>query len=181
MTRKQTKALRRIIISAILFIALVILDHFGIFEKIPGPIPVKFILYVIDYLIIGGDILKKAGKGIWNRQVFDENFLMAFATIGAFALTIYTAGGNLYKIGDCNEAIAVMLFYQIGEFFQSYAVGKSRKNITELMDIRPDMENFKLSTVAETLGVQVDGDSLHNALYDIELTKAVFDIVAKRV
>ena len=122
MTRKQTKALRRIIISAILFIALVILDHFGIFEKIPGPIPVKFILYVIDYLIIGGDILKKAGKGIWNRQVFDENFLMAFATIGAFALTIYTAGGNLYKIGDCNEAIAVMLFYQIGEIFQSYAV-----------------------------------------------------------
>lgn len=143
MTRKQTKALRRIIISAILFIALVILDHFGIFEKIPGPIPVKFILYVIDYLIIGGDILKKAGKGIWNRQVFDENFLMAFATIGAFALTIYTAGGNLYKIGDCNEAIAVMLFYQIGEFFQSYAVGKSRKNITELMDIRPDYANIE--------------------------------------
>ena len=139
MTKKQTKMLRRIIISAILLILLQFLP----FQKIPGPVPVKFILYVIDFLIIGYDILKKAVKGIWNRQVFDENFLMAVATIGAFALEIYKEKGNLLAVNDCNEAVAVMLFYQIGEFFQSYAVGKSRKNITELMDIRPDYANIE--------------------------------------
>ena len=139
MTKKQTKMLRRIIISAILLILLQFLP----FRKIPGPVPVKFILYVIDFLIIGYDILKKAVKGIWNRQVFDENFLMAVATIGAFALEIYKEKGNLLAVNDCNEAVAVMLFYQIGEFFQSYAVGKSRKNITELMDIRPDYANIE--------------------------------------
>ncbi len=139
MTKKQTKMLRRIIISAILLILLQFLP----FQKIPGPVPVKFILYVIDFLIIGYDILKKAAKGIWNRQVFDENFLMAVATIGAFALEIYKEKGNLLAVNDCNEAVAVMLFYQVGEFFQSYAVGKSRKNITELMDIRPDYANIE--------------------------------------
>lgn len=98
---------------------------------------IKLSLYLITYLIIGYDVLKKALHGILNRQVFSENFLMAIATIGAFALAIYTGSG------DYNEAIAVMLFYQIGELFQSYAVGKSRKNINELMDIRPDYANIE--------------------------------------
>mgnify|MGYP001851653485 FL=1 len=97
---------------------------------------VRFGLYLVPYLIIGYDILKKAFKGILNRQVFDENFLMAVATLGAIAVAIY-------ENGDYTEAIAVMLFYQIGEFFQSYAVGKSRKNISELMDIRPDYANIE--------------------------------------
>lgn len=139
MTKKQKKMLTRIIISTLLFIVLQLLP----FERISGPIPVKFILYVVDFLIIGYDILKKAGKGIWNRQVFDENFLMAIATLGAFALEIYEQKGNLLLVDDCNEAVAVMLFYQIGEFFQAYAVGKSRKNITQLMDIRPDYANIE--------------------------------------
>ena len=94
-------------------------------------------LYLLTYLVIGSDILKKAGRGILNRQVFDENFLMAVATVGAFSLAIYT------RSGDYTEAIAVMLFYQIGELFQSYAVGKSRKNISALMDIRPDYANIE--------------------------------------
>ena len=97
----------------------------------------RLALYLAAYLIIGYDILKKAGKGILNRRVFDENFLMAVATVGAFALAIYS------KSGDYNEAIAVMLFYQIGELFQSYAVGKSRRNISALMDIRPDYANVE--------------------------------------
>ncbi len=139
MTKKQKRMLTRIIVSAILFILL----QFIPFERIPGKVPVKFILYVVDFLIIGYDILKKAGKGIWNRQVFDENFLMAVATLGAFALEIYSEKGNLLAVNDCNEAVAVMLFYQIGEFFQAYAVGKSRKNITQLMDIRPDYANIE--------------------------------------
>ena len=139
MTKKQKKMLTRIIISTLIFIVLQLLP----FERIPGSIPVKFILYVVDFLIIGYDILKKAGKGIWNRQVFDENFLMAIATLGAFALEIYEQKGNLLLVEDCNEAVAVMLFYQIGEFFQAYAVGKSRKNITQLMDIRPDYANIE--------------------------------------
>ena len=139
MTKKQKKMLTRIIISTLIFIVLQLLP----FERIPGAIPVKFILYVVDFLIIGYDILKKAGKGIWNRQVFDENFLMAIATLGAFALEIYEQKGNLLLVEDCNEAVAVMLFYQIGEFFQAYAVGKSRKNITQLMDIRPDYANIE--------------------------------------
>lgn len=149
MTKKQKKNLARIIVSAVLLVLLSILDKYGAFEKLSGingffgKIPFKFILYFIDYLIIGGDILKKAGKGILNGRMFDENFLMAFATLGAFALAIFNAKGNLLEIDDCNEAIAVMLFYQIGELFQGIAVGKSRKNITELMDIRPDYANIE--------------------------------------
>lgn len=128
MNKKQKKMLVRIIISAIMVIALN-------FIPLPG-IP-NLILYLSAYLIIGYDILRKAAKGILNRRVFDENFLMAVATIGAFALAIYS------RNGDYNEAIAVMLFYQIGELFQSYAVGKSRKNISALMDIRPDYANIE--------------------------------------
>ncbi|MBO4900158.1 MAG: heavy metal translocating P-type ATPase, partial [Lachnospiraceae bacterium] len=128
MTAKQRKVLIRIIISAI---ALIVLFFIPFGESLPGQI-IKFVLYLAVYLLIGYDILKKAFKGIKNRQVFDENFLMAIATIGAFALAIYS------KSGDYVEAIAVMLFYQIGEFFQSYAVGRSRRSISELMDIRPD-------------------------------------------
>lgn len=122
MKRKQKKVLIRIIISAILLILLNFIPSTGI---------VRFILYMIPYLVVGYDILKKAGKGIIRRQVFDENFLMAVATVGAVIIA-------LTRDGDYTEAIAVMLFYQIGELFQSYAVGKSRKNISELMDIRPD-------------------------------------------
>lgn len=135
--------LARIITAFTLLLVLNVLERLNVFSTIPGKVPLKMILYVVDYLIIGYDILKKAGKGIWNRQVFDENFLMAVATAGAFALEIYNAHANLLLIDDCNEAVAVMLFYQIGEFFQSYAVGKSRRNITELMDIRPDYANIE--------------------------------------
>lgn len=143
MTKKQKKMLARIITAFTLLLVLNVLERLNVFSAIPGKVPLKMILYVVDYLIIGYDILKKAGKGIWNRQVFDENFLMAVATAGAFALEIYSAHGNLLLIDDCNEAVAVMLFYQIGEFFQSYAVGKSRRNITDLMDIRPDYVNIE--------------------------------------
>ena len=135
--------LARIITAFTLLLVLNVLERLNVFSAIPGKVPLKMILYVVDYLIIGYDILKKAGKGIWNRQVFDENFLMAVATAGAFALEIYNAHGNLLLIDDCNESVAVMLFYQIGEFFQSYAVGKSRRNITDLMDIRPDYANIE--------------------------------------
>ena len=128
MTKKQKKMLIRIILSAILFIVLQFIPVTGL---------IRFALYMIPYYIVGHDILKKAWKGIINRRVFDESFLMAVATIGAIAIAIYT------KSGDYNEAIAVMLFYQIGEWFQSYAVGKSRKNISELMDIRPDYANIE--------------------------------------
>ncbi|MCU6748253.1 heavy metal translocating P-type ATPase [Faecalicatena acetigenes] len=128
MNRKQKKMLIRIIISAVMVIILNFIPVTGIAE---------LALYLLVYLIIGYDILKKAGKGIWNRRVFDENFLMAVATVGAFALAIYA------RSGDYNEAIAVMLFYQIGELFQSYAVGKSRRNISALMDIRPDYANVE--------------------------------------
>ena len=128
MTKKQKKMLIRIIIAAVLLIALNFIPVKGI---------LRMILFLIPYLVIGYDILKKAGKGILNRQVFDENFLMAVATIGAIALAIYDRSGNF------NEAVAVMLFYQIGELFQSYAVGKSRRNISELMDIRPDYANIE--------------------------------------
>lgn len=152
MTKKQNKMLVRIIISALLLIVLGLLDGFKCFDKLQTTfegkfisyIPFKFLLYLIDYLIIGYDILKKAVKGIGHGQLFDENFLMALATLGAFALSIYSANGNLLKIQDCNEAIAVMLFYQIGELFQSVAVGKSRRNISDLMDIRPDYANIEI-------------------------------------
>ena len=128
MNKTQKKMLARIIIAAVLLIVL----HFVPITGIP-----RFICYLAVYLVIGYDIVKKAFKGIKNGQVFDENFLMAIATIGAFALAVYE------KSGDYNESIAVMLFYQIGELFQSYAVGKSRRNITELMDIRPDYANIE--------------------------------------
>ena len=128
MTKKQKKMLIRIIIAAVLLIALNFIPVKGI---------LRMILFLIPYLVIGYDILKKEGKGILNRQVFDENFLMAVATIGAIAIAIYDRSGNF------NEAVAVMLFYQIGELFQSYAVGKSRRNISELMDIRPDYANIE--------------------------------------
>lgn len=137
MTRKQKKMLVRIIIAAVLMVALkitdVILEKNGIelFWVIP------FVAYMVPYFVIGYDILKKAGKGIINRQVFDENFLMAVATVGAIAVA-------LVKNDDYTEAIAVMLFYQIGELFQSIAVGKSRKNISALMDIRPDYANVEM-------------------------------------
>ena len=128
MNKKQKKVLARIIIAVVLMIIL----HF-----IPVKGIIRFLLYMVPYLVIGYDILKKAFKGIKNKQVFDENFLMAVATVGAIAVA-------LYENGDYTEAIAVMLFYQIGELFQSYAVGKSRKNISELMDIRPDYANIEV-------------------------------------
>ena len=141
MTKKQKKMLIRIIIAAVLLIALNFIPVKGI---------LRMILFLIPYLVIGYDILKKAGKGILNRQVFDENFLMAVATIGAIAIAIYDRSGNF------NEAVAVMLFYQIGELFQSYAVGKSRRNISELMDIRPDYANIEKDGKLE----QVDPDEV---------------------
>ena len=128
MNKKQRTMLVRIIIAAVLMIAL---------NFIPITGWLRFLLYLVPYLVIGYDILLKAGKGIKNRQVFDENFLMAVATVGAIALAL------LERSGDYTEAIAVMLFYQVGEWFQSYAVGKSRRNISELMDIRPDYANVE--------------------------------------
>ena len=128
MSKKQTVMLVRILITAALLVGL---------NFITLPSELKMALYLAAYLIIGYDILRKAGKGILNGQVFDENFLMAVATIGAIALSTYE------RSGDYNEAIAVMLFYQVGELFQSYAVGKSRRNITALMDIRPDYANIE--------------------------------------
>ncbi len=128
MNRKQKKMLVRIGIAAILLLAL---------PQVPAEGLARFALYMIPYLTIGYDILLKAAKGIKNRQIFDENFLMAVATVGAIVLALYQ------KNGDYTEAIAVMLFYQIGEWFQSYAVGKSRRNISELMDIRPDYANVE--------------------------------------
>ncbi len=128
MSKKQKNMLIRIVVSAILMIALNFVPIDGI---------IRFVLYLVPYLIVGYDILFKAAKGIANRQVFDENFLMSIATIGAMAI-------GLADSGDYVEAIAVMLFYQTGELFQSYAVGKSRKNITALMDIRPDYANIEI-------------------------------------
>ena len=128
MNKKQKKMLVRILAAAALLILLNFLPVTGW---------LRFVLYLIPYMIVGYDILIKAGKGIKNRQVFDECFLMAVATIGAIALAIYEGSG------DYTEAIAVMLFYQVGEWFQSYAVGKSRRNISDLMDIRPDYANIE--------------------------------------
>ena len=139
MTKKQKKVLYRIIISLVLLVAVSIVD-----TLVELPMIAQVILYLIPYFIIGYDILKKAGKGILNRQVFDENFLMAVATVGAILL------------GDFREGSAVMLFYQIGELFQSFAVGKSRKNITALMDIRPDYANIIVDGKLE----QVDPDDV---------------------
>ena len=141
MTKKQKKALRRIIIAAV---GLIIVNLIARFVFIGGEAFSKFLygipltlLYVGIYIVIGGDILRKAFLGILNRKLFDENFLMVVATLGAFFLAIYE------RSCDYNEAIAVMLFYQVGEFFQSYAVGKSRRNIAQLMDIRPDYANIE--------------------------------------
>lgn len=141
MNKKQKKMLTRISIATVMLIALYFIPVTGI---------VRLVCYLVVYGVIGYDILKKALKGIQNRRVFDENFLMAIATVGAFALAIYE------KSGDYNEAIAVMLFYQIGELFQSYAVGKSRKNISALMDIRPDYANIERDGTLE----KVDPDEV---------------------
>lgn len=147
MNKKQKLMLKRIIIASLLLIALQFVPITGVLQ---------LICFLAIYGIIGYDILWKSWKGICNKQVFDENFLMAVATIGAFALAIYE------QSGDYNEAIAVMLFYQIGELFQSYAVGKSRRNITALMDIRPDYAN-----------IEVDGQLTKVDPYDV----AVGDII----
>ncbi len=154
MNKKQKKMLIRIIVAAILMILLKIaysiLGEDGENKEAVIREPVWFLLYMIPYLVIGYDILKKAGKGILNRQMFDENFLMAVATVGAIAIAL------VEQNGDYTEAIAVMLFYQIGELFQSYAVGKSRKNISALMDIRPDYANIEQDGELE----QVDPDEV---------------------
>ena len=141
MSKKQKRMLARILVAAVLLIALNFLPVEGW---------LRFACYLVPYLVIGYDILIKAGKGIRNRQVFDENFLMAVATIGAIALALYEGSG------DYTEAIAVMLFYQVGEWFQSYAVGKSRRNISELMDIRPDYANVEVDGKLE----QADPDEV---------------------
>ena len=141
MNRKQKKMLRRIAVSAVLLILVNIL---------PLPMWAKLVLYAASYVTIGWDILRKAALGIGNRQVFDENFLMAVATLGAIGLAIYE------RSGDFNEAVAVMLFYQIGELFQSIAVGKSRRSIAALMDIRPDYANIEVDGRLE----QVDPDEV---------------------
>ena len=133
MTRKQKKVLIRIIISAVFVAALMLI-------KVEMPWYVQIGLYLIPYFVIGYDILKKAFKGILHRQVFDENFLMAIATVGALAIAVYNSMHGME--GEFAEGVFVMLFYQVGELFQSYAVGKSRKNISELMDIRPDYANI---------------------------------------
>lgn len=148
MNKKQKKVLYRIIISTVLLITLQILLHF-----VELPVIVQFVLYMVPYIVIGGDILKKAFHGITHKQIFDECFLMTVATIGAIVLGLVTSGEE----GGFLEGVAVMLFYQIGELFQSVAVGKSRKNITELMDIRPDYAN-----VYDENGelVQVDPDEI---------------------
>ena len=152
MNKKQKKMLVRIIVSAAFIIIL---------KFVPAEGLVRFALYMIPYFIIGYDVLKKAWKGICNRQVFDENFLMAIATIGAIAVALYEGSASAAALGitgenDYTEAIAVMLFYQIGELFQSYAVGKSRRNISELMDIRPDYANIEKDGALE----QVDPDEV---------------------
>ena len=141
MTKKQKKTLYRILIAAVLFLAA---------KFIPMPMLVSTVLYFAAYVTIGYDILRKAWKGICNHQVFDENFLMAVATIGAIALAVYE------RSGDYAEAVAVMLFYQIGELFQSCAVGKSRRSIASLMDIRPDYANIERNGKLE----QVDPDEV---------------------
>ena len=154
MTKKQRTMMIRILISASVLLGLQFVSA-EMFDTLDGYLFssagrwIRFACYLIDYFIIGYDILKKAAKGIKNRQVFDENFLMAVATVGAMALAVYENGEYL-------EAIAVMLFYQIGEWFQGYAVGKSRRNISNLMDIRPDYANVERNGKLE----QVDPDEV---------------------
>ncbi len=154
MTGKQKKILRRILIATALLLVLQLLPE-TVFDTLDTPFSgagywALLALYLVDYLIIGYDILVKAFKGIKNRQVFDESFLMAIATVGAIVLALYE------QSSDYTEAIAVMLFYQIGEWFQSYAVGKSRRNISDLMDIRPDYANIELDGKLE----RVDPDEV---------------------
>ncbi len=146
MSKKQKKMLVRIILAAALLIGFNFLPLGGL---------LRFILYLIPYLVIGYDILIKAFKGIRNRQPFDESLLMTIATIGAIAIAIYNEVVN-HEAGDYVEAIAVMLFYQVGEWFQSYAVGKSRRNISDLMDIRPDYANIEINGKLE----QIDPDEV---------------------
>ncbi len=154
LTKKQSVMMRRILLAAVILFILqfITADQFAAIDAYLFPSAgrwLRLVCYLADYLIIGYDILKKAGKGIKNRRVFDESFLMTVATVGAMALAIYENGEYL-------EAIAVMLFYQIGEWFQGYAVGKSRRNISELMDIRPDYANVEADGKLE----QVDPDEV---------------------
>ena len=150
MTGGQKAMLWRILAAALLLLALQAVGT-ALFDGLgPAGRWVRLACYLADYAVIGHDILKKAVKGIRNGQVFDENFLMAVATVGAIALALYE------QSGDYTEAIAVMLFYQIGEWFQSYAVGRSRRNISELMDIRPDYANVERDGKLE----QVDPDEV---------------------
>ena len=145
MSRKQKNMLVRIIVTAVLFAGLFVFEKFvPITSRI-----LRLAVYMVPYLVISYDILKKAFKGIIKGQVFDENFLMAVASVGAVAIAVY-------ENGSYNEAVAVMLFYQIGELFQSYAVGKSRRSISELMDIRPDYANIEVDGKIE----QVDPDEV---------------------
>ena len=159
MNKKQKKALFRILVAAAMMIGL----HF--FAPPSGW--ARFALYLVPYLTVGGDILLKAAKGIRNRQVFDENFLMAVATGGALALAV--SGGNDYV-----EAVAVMLFYQVGELFQSIAVGRSRRSITALMDIRPDSANVERDGAIE----QVDPDEVAIGTVIVVVTTLLFLTVA---
>ena len=154
LTKKQSVMMRRILLTAVILFVLQFIsaERFTVLDNYLFPSAGRWLrlaCYLADYLIIGYDILKKAAKGIQNRRVFDESFLMTVATVGAMALAIYENGEYL-------EAIAVMLFYQIGEWFQSYAVGKSRRNISELMDIRPDYANVESDGKLE----QVDPDEV---------------------
>ena len=154
MTKKQKKMLMRILIASAILLGLQFISAKMFLQLDQYLFPsagrfVRFLLYFIDYLIIGYDILRKAFLGIKNRRIFDENFLMAVATVGAMILAVSSNG-------DYFEAIAVMLFYQVGEWFQGYAVGKSRRNISELMDIRPDYANIEQNGALE----QVDPDEV---------------------
>ena len=131
MSDKLKKDLKMIGSGLIAYIIVVIIDHSGLLAHVPHRLLLTFLLYLIPYIIVGGEVVKKAFIGIKNKQMFDESFLMAVATFGAFAT------------GENAEAVAVMLFYQVGEWFQSYAVGKSRKNISDLMDIEPEYANIE--------------------------------------
>ncbi len=131
MNQKQKKMLRRIIIAFALFVVLLVCEHSGLFKRIEQSW-ILLPIYLVPYLVIGYDIIYKAARNIRNGQVFDENFLMMIATFGAFGIREYS------------EAVAVMLFYQVGELFQSYAVGKSRQSISEMMDICPEYANIEV-------------------------------------
>ena len=154
MNKKQKKTLQRIIIAGALSAVLALLFHFAVL-----PWFVQLVLWLVPYLIIGHDVLRKAFMGIKNREIFDENFLMAVATVGAVAC------------GEYSEGVAVMLFYQIGELFQSYAVGKSRSSITALMDIRPEVANLE----------SADGKVADFVLCDAELNRQAVYLAGEKV